>query len=190
MLKGEKTMKKMKITAKLYLMVVPLAILSLLILLAFATLIKYVSNNSKDLYYTQLYNANSTLINADRDFYQAYTALLQGLAKDEMGLELSDLISDFDENIDQTEERVASVEKIVLEHAELNAFSFNNTKFDTEYESFKKNVALVESAYNMTTGEGDLVQFDKDFQATRDNISNMEDIIENYATEAEKDLTK
>lgn len=182
-------MKKLSIMGKLLLMSGPLIVLSIVLVSVYTYLTGFIANESEDLYYDQLYVANSTLINADRDFYQAYTALLQGFGKEELKTDQAKLLSDYDENIEQTKERVGEVEAIVLEHADLASFNFNGLTFDSEYTNFKTNIESLASAYDVKTGTGNLLEFDTRFNATRDNISNLEDLIENYAEEAEKKLS-
>lgn len=180
-------MKKMKLGAKLVLMVGPIALMIVMVSVVYTILVQSVSSQSKELYYNQLYEANSTLINADRDFYQAYTALLEYVALGS-GTAGTNYINDYNENIDQTIERVGIVSDIATAYPELDGFVFNDTTIDKQAAEFTDNINKMIATYDLKSRTGDLEAFDKLFNATRDNISNMEDLIEEYAVDSEKDL--
>lgn len=183
-------MKNLRIRGKLLLMVIPLVILAVGIMVVSIGLINSATANSKSLFYNQLYEANSTLINADRDFYQAYLSMMKLIASRDSATEdmRAARIADYDENIEQTKERVEAVDAIAMEYPDLDTYSLNGMTIDSEYAEFQKNMSLLESSYNISTGEGDLLSYNTIFEAARENISNMEDLIEEYAVVAEEEL--
>lgn len=185
-------MKKLNIREKLLMMVLPLAILTVIVVAVYSMLVNSVSAQSKSLYFDQLYEANSTLINADRDFYQAYTAMLSFISSDPETLADggAQLIADYEENIAQTIERVGIVDSITLEYPSLDLYSHDDTTIEKEYETFQANIGKLVTLYNLPAKEGDLAAFDACFSETRDNISRMEDLIEEYAIESEEELQK
>ena len=101
-------MKNLRIRAKLLAMSLPLEILVVVILAVAVGLVTNAASRSKSLFYDQLYQANSTLINADRDFYQAYLSMMKLVASRDSATEemKATRIADYDENIEQTKERV------------------------------------------------------------------------------------
>lgn len=183
-------MKTLNIRGKLLLMVLPLMILLIVVTAVCIGLISNSTAKSKSLFYDQLYQANSTLINADRDFYQGYLAMMKVVAaRDSMTEDKkAERIADYDENIEQTKERVGDVDSIASQYSDLYTYSLNGMTLDSEYKEFQKNMSLLENSYNLSTNEGDMVSYNTLFEATRDNISNMEDLIEEYAVVAEKKL--
>lgn len=183
-------MKNLRISGKLLAMVLPLAALVIAVLAVGIGLITDATAKSKSLFYDQLYQANSTLINADRDFYQAYLSMMKLIASRENATEemKTARIADYDENIEQTKERVETVDVIAAEYPDLYTYSLNGMTLESEYAEFQKNMSLLENSYNISTGEGDMLSYNTIFEATRDNISNMEDLIENYAVVAEEKL--
>lgn len=182
-------MKNLRIRGKLLAMVLPLAILVVAILAVAVSLVTSSTTKSKSLFYDQLYQANSTLINADRDFYQAYLSMMKMIASRNSATgDNASLIDDYNENIEQTKERVETVNSIVAKYPELSSYSSNDISIKSEYEKFQKNMSLLEDTYNISTGEGDFNSYDSTFEETRGNISNMEDLIEDYAVVSEKKL--
>lgn len=183
-------MKNLRISGKLLAMVLPLVFLIVGILVVGIGLITNATARSKSLFYDQLYQANSTLINADRDFYQAYLSMMKVLAMRGSAAEgdNAERIADYNENIEQTKERVEAVDVIATEYPDLYAYSLNGMTLKSEYAEFQTNMALLENTYNISTGEGDMLSYNTVFEATRENISNMEDLIENYAVVAEEQL--
>lgn len=183
-------MKKLRIRGKLLFLVLPLAILVVAGLAVAVGMVTNATAKSKSLFYEQLYQANSTLINADRDFYQAYLSMMKVIALRGSAAEgnNTERIADYDENIEQTKERVEAVGGIAADHPDLSAYSLNGMTIESEYAEFQKNMLLLEDAYNLSTGEGDMVSYNTIFEAARENISNMEDLIEDYAVVAEKKL--
>lgn len=182
-------MKNLRIRGKLLAMVLPLAILVVAILAVAVSLVTSSTTKSKSLFYDQLYQANSTLINADRDFYQAYLSMMKMIASRNSATgDNTSLIDDYNENIEQTKERVETVNSIVAKYPELSSYSSNDISIKSEYDKFQKNMSLLEGTYNISTGEGDVLSYNTTFEETRGNISNMEDLIEDYAVVSEKKL--
>lgn len=183
-------MKNLRISGKLLAMVLPLVVLVVGVLVVGIGLITNATAKSKSLFYDQLYQANSTLINADRDFYQAYLSMMKVIAVRGSGTEgdNAERIADYDENIEQTKERVGTVDTIATKYPDLYAYSLNGMTLESQYAEFQKNISLLENTYNISTGEGDILSYDTVFEATRENISNMEDLIEDYAVVAEEQL--
>lgn len=183
-------MKKLNIRGKLMLMVIPLEIVILVLVIFFSSLANSISNESKSLYYDQLYSANSSLISADRDFYQAYTALLEYLTfSQHVPAEVSaGYTTDFEENMTQTRDRVNEVYAIVKQYPELLNYESDGVTIQREYDMFTANYTQLRACYAIGEDSSKLEQFDVYFNATRGNISNIEDLIVEYAEKAESSL--
>jgi len=182
-------MKKLSLRTKLLLMVIPVIVLCMIVMGVFSFLNNHVGVSSQDLFYDQLYTANSSLINADCDFYQAYTALLRSMSGDRLNVDVAAEIRDYRDNIEQAKERVDAANKIVLEHPELKAYTYNGYDFYSECEQFHINLGKMTSAYYPETKVGDFSVFAQKFDATHENISNMEELIEHYAVDAQVKLS-
>lgn len=175
----------MKIRGKLLSMVVPLVVLTVLTVGCYAYLMTSNYNNSKTLYFTKLYGCNSTLINADRDFYQASSALFEYLNDKN-----KELINDYNENIGQTIERVGEVRKTVDAYPDLQHYENDGKTFNAEFDAFDKSIKALQEAYDIETGKGDIAAYETIFNETREHISNMEDLMEAYAVENEASFSK
>ncbi|MCR5032021.1 MAG: hypothetical protein K6A92_04085 [Lachnospiraceae bacterium] len=183
-------LKNLSIRVKLIIMVVPLVVVAI----ASTIFLAYTANNlagmSQDLYYEQLYNINSTLINADRDLYQAYTGVLSKLSFEayvtpEM---VQGYLDDYEENAQQVQDRVHQVADIVANYPQLAAYNYEGTNFKALLAEYETAYANWYGAYNPTTGQGDVEAFEKYFSETREAISMMQDIMEVYAVEQDKTM--
>ncbi|MCQ2537258.1 MAG: methyl-accepting chemotaxis protein [Lachnospiraceae bacterium] len=182
-------MKKLNIRGKLFLMVVPLLALIIILSAVYIKLSNTLVSESKELYNDQLYNANSTLINADRDFYQAYTALLQFIIVGQYSLDNGDrFLADYEENMQQTYDRVHEVKAISDRYPEIESFDYNGVNLPQQFAAFEESYALVLDAASGNKSMAMLDYFNQSFTKCRDNISNMEDIFEAYASVAEAEL--
>lgn len=182
----------MKIRGKLFSLVIPLGVLVVGILIYFTIMVQSTYSQCDDLFVGQLYDCNSTLINADRDFYQANSAMLQIAAYENLmtAEEKQTWLDDYKENIEQTKERVGQAFIITEEYPELLNFQSDGMTFASEYDSFQKNMDAMLAAYDLEKGTGDNKLYSELFEETRGNISNMEDLMEAYAEESEVNLQK
>lgn len=184
------SVKKMKLSTKLFLMVIPTIALFLVSIVLNAFITNQTSTQSKNLYYDQLYQANSTLINADRDFYQSYVGMLSVLAYAAYVPQetVDGYVNDYYENLQQTIERVAIVEGIVETYPELAKYEHDGHNLEQLYAQFQENVNVVATVYDPKSGQGDVEKFAIYFDRTREDIAAMEDLMEEYAVEAEVKL--
>ncbi len=140
----------------------------------------------EELYYDMLYTISTTLINADRDLYQAETAVLnlnayaQYLPPETIQMH----ISDYHENCDQAYDRV----KQAAELAKTDAYLFtehttsDGRNFQQVYSTFDSQFNMWKGIYNVEANEGDIEKFANEFLVTRDYISDMTDIVEDWAS--------
>lgn len=146
---------------------------------------KKIEQTDEDLYYNMLYTISSTLINADRDLYQAESAALHVNAYGQyMPPEtIQSHVQDYHDNCQQAYDRVVSAATLAqtnndlwTEHTTSDGRTFSEVfpAFDAQYQKWL-------TLYNVDTNEGDIEAFDMEFATTRDYISDMTDIVEDWA---------
>ncbi|NNJ33222.1 methyl-accepting chemotaxis protein [Lacrimispora defluvii] len=178
--------KNLKVANKLWLIIFP-AIFALIFLLVFFI---YRSNqimeDSKTALYDEVFVSTDEILNADRDFYQAY------IAQKELYLNMNKLteedknklIADYEENIKQVQDRVTSALDNVKSNETLyRKFPYStanvtleqlNTAFQTDFQTWL-------NAYDIENGTGDMELSQSSFAKARENINLMTELLENYA---------
>ena len=152
-------------------------------------------SDAEALYFDKLYQINSNLVNADRDFYQAMNAAQQymsiaqsdgSLPEDVMNQLYAARSASFDENLAQTLERISKANEIAQTDSYLyTGISIDGKTYKDFSEEFTTNYEAWLGVYDFKTEEGDITAFNEDFETTRDSISNMSDIVEKWAEEEE-----
>ena len=152
-------------------------------------------SDAEKLYFDKLYQINSNLVNADRDFYQAMNAAQQymsiaqsdgSLPEDVMNQLYAARSASFDENLAQTLERISKANEIAQTDSYLyTGISIDGKTYKDFSEEFTTNYEAWLGVYDFKTEEGDITAFNEDFETTRDSISNMSDIVEKWAEEEE-----
>ena len=153
------------------------------------------SNEDEDLYYEHLYEISSTIINADRDFYQSMIAAIEytDLSSGNSGVEeslLKELLdtyyNDYVDNRQQVIDRVKKAHEVASDNADLlTGTPLNDKTFDQLYKEFVANFESWDSTYDVKAGTGDYSLFIQNFETARGSLSDMTDITENWAV-AEK----
>ncbi len=156
-------------------------------------------NEAQTLYYDTLYQINNKLVNADRDFYQSMNAAQQymsvsmsngALPPEIMESVFAAKLADYQENLGQVTERVNAATAIAKDIPSLyTGIQIDGKTYKQYAEDFDKQYAAWQTVYNFQTEEGDLTAFNEDFETTRDSISAMTDIVEEWATQ-EDAITK
>jgi len=167
--------------------IVPLVVALIVSIAFFSVRLNKISKSDEALYYDKLYTINTTLLNADRDFYQAmYAALEFHLEQATLSASrLSELQEEYKENKQQTADRVREAVQI----AESDPSLYTGTKLEGSEKSFLDYYNLFESNFNMWDGyykidtdEGYWSNFCNQFGPTRDALSDMQEITEAWAT--------
>ncbi len=178
---------KRSMRTTLLMIIVPLVVALIVSITFFSVRLNKISESDESLYYDKLYTINTTLLNADRDFYQAmYAALEFHLEQQSLSAtRLSELQEEYKENKQQTVDRVREA----VEIAEADPSLYTGTKLEGSEKSFLDYYNLFESNYNMWDGyykidtdEGYWSNFCNQFGPTRDALSDMQDITEAWAT--------
>lgn len=148
-----------------------------------------VAENDKDMYFDNLYTISSTLINADRDYYQAMLAATNVLAYSAyVGPDqIASYVSEVDENIKQVQERVDSASAKAQPNTYLwGILKDNDGKTFSEYHDlFYQEFNAWKSAYNVATGQGSVEEWVIHFDASREYLSKMTDLVEVWAIQKE-----
>ena len=147
---------------------------------------KQIEKADEALYYDMLYTISTTLINADRDLYQAESAALhlnayaQYLPEDM----IKSHISDYKENCDQAYDRVTQAAALAQTDNDLwtEHTTSDGRTFSQVYPAFESQFKTWKGLYDIDNNTGDIEAFDMAFSTTRDYISDMTDIVEDWAT--------
>lgn len=188
-------LKNKKIAAKLLMIVFPL---DFLVIAIFVTLIitnKSTLSESKSIYFDHLYNIQTTLINCDRDFYQAELAEADAhfLADTADADTKKSILADYQDNAKQVTDAVSTLTDLFASDSYLNNTYKSGDQTDScaeEVAAFSKEVDTWKSDYNVETGEGDFNQQYQTFSAARDHLNTLEDTVEAYSTYESAELAK
>ena len=179
--------------SSMLLMVTPL-IIALILLLAFMWVeLNSVYEDSEELFYENLYQINSGIVNADRDFYQSFTGALQyydmvnGYSSIPMLIfndKLAEKYSDYEDNAKQTIDGVNEVIALAKKNPDLytgTTLSGDKMTFQQYGDLFLNEYAMWKNTYNLEENSGNWSAFSEAFGTTRATLSNMSDIVELWA---------
>jgi len=126
------------------------------------------------------------ILNADRDFYQGAIAEKEIYLKGQM-LPLGEknkLIALFDENVQQVQDRIdLAIENLQGNTALYSEFMHPSKQVTLEqlYLDFQTNFSSWLGAYNIETGTGSITKRNAFFDAAREDINQMTELLEEYA---------
>ncbi len=190
----KKLLNNLSVRVKLMILSIPLVICIIIAVIFAGVNINNTEKEVTDVYYEKLYKISSALINADRDFYQSMMGITQyheisggntTLPEDQRAALLPEKLSDFTENAQQTEDRIAEAAAIAKQEESLwtGMKSESGKSFSDCVTLFQSNFKEWKSLYDPETGEGDWSSFNEGFEKTREVISEMTDMVEAWATE-------
>ena len=196
--------KNTKVGVKIGLLTFPVVIVLILVTVALLNNVNWVNTSLLELS-DLTYQLNSTIISADRDFYQADQASLKfrmtnlknvpadgeapELPPDEEEHQKGHL-EDFDKNAKQVEEGIAEIENIAKGNEKL----YTGTKTSEGktlkelIDTFNQNFTTWKGAYTLSTGEGSEESQMTAFDTARDSIDLMEEVVDTYKTEQTEQL--
>ena len=183
----------LKVTKKLFLLYIPSLVALLLVLIVYVYDTNGISERTKQAYYNETYRSTSLFLNADRDFYQAAVAekelFLSGDRIDESLKE--QLVKDYDENIQQTMDRV----KEAVENLKSNKVLYNDYEHKTQkktikslYDDFLSNMQSWKASYNINTQMGDIGAHTTAFDNARNDINYISEMLDDYAKDTAKSI--
>ena len=177
--------KNLKVSKKLWLIVIPamVALVGLLALFIFRS--NSINQESKKILYDEIYVSTASILNADRDFYQAQVSeqwlyLANGITPEQKDT----LIADFDENAQQVYDRILAAMDNLRGNKELfQKFTedTNNMTLEQLEASFFQHFDQWKAAYDIKTGKGDMALRQEAFNSARDEINLMTELLEKYA---------
>ena len=175
-------------------LITPMLICIIVCIGVFASRLSSTYNQTENLYYDTLYKINSTIINADRDFYQAHLAATiyhnnyRGVKNNELKEQQR---ADYDENrqqvLDRLEEATAIASTQNKLYKEITTDDGNN--YETLYTNFCTAYDEWLNGYDFDSNNGDWTAYDAAFTTARGYLSSMTDIVEKWATEEDKLMT-
>ena len=185
--------KNANIGIKLLIIIIPLQILSLFCIFFFSYREKMVLNDAKQMYYDQLYQVNTNLLSADRDYYQSMLAETQYLVyKDSMATEEhQQALKDYQDNAQQVVDRIKTVESIASSQPyfyETYQDKSGNT-MKSLLDTFNTSYTKWQQAFDPSIGEGDFKTQSQLFLDTREYINTMQDLMVAYTDVSSVDLT-
>jgi len=194
-------MKNISVKMKLFMLTIPLVACIVAAVIFAAVQIDRTEDHVTELYYDTLYQVNSTLINADRDFYQSmlgatqYYDMVNGYSTvpEEMYDQLTaEKLDDFQTNRQQVLDNVNSAAEIAQTNEELyrGLKTESGSTFEDSVNAFKADFAKWDAYYDVKNNTGDWSQFNDMFSETRSTLNDMQEITESWAKEEHEILAK
>lgn len=178
-------MTGLKVSNKLWITIlIPIITIVVLIYFFYVTSVGISSKMAKMLY-DEVQVSTSLILNADRDFYQALLAQ-ERLLHDET-LKSEDKKSQEDsytENIQQTKDRIANAIEILKQDSSVYTALMHpdaNKNIENLYSEFQTNISKYEASYNMQNNTVDEAIRSQAFDAARENINLISEIVDTYA---------
>ncbi len=168
---------------------IPLVVALIVSIVFSSTRMNTIMMQDEHVYYDMLYTISTDLINADRDLYQSmlagtqYQAYHDYITPEQQAGYADDYNSNAKQALDGVNAAAALAQGDSILWTEMKSgdgktFADLSKGFVSQYNTWL-------GTYNFNTGEGDIEQFSIQFEATRDYISEMSDIVEAWAV-AEK----
>ncbi len=177
--------KNLNVSIKLWLIVIPAVLALAGLLWLFVTRSNEIQSESKAVLYDEVFVSTALILNADRDFYQAAVAEKELYLNDELTAEEREtLLADFDENAQQTLDRITEAMGNLSDNEALySGFKHPNAGVSLSelYSDFSKNFNLWKYAYVNKMGRGDMAAHLSYFDQAREEINLMTELLEDYA---------
>lgn len=185
--------RNQKIAIKLWIMIMP-AILALIILAVLsANQQDKILSDSKETFYDIVGKTSNLILNADRDYYHA--AMIEKeiiLSKDIVDDRIyEELIDSFDEKIQQILHGMNAAYKNIESHEFLRKeflHSSEQMSFIEIYDNFSIHFAGWRAAYNLGTGIGDLANRAVEFDRTRNDLKQINELLEEYGNYVREEI--
>ena len=177
-------MKNAKVAIKFTLLVVPLLLLAVVAVIMFATQSTSIFNSAKSTFYDEILVSTSSIINADRDIYQAaYAEQELYISTTLTEEERKALIADFDENVQQTYDRITTaIDNVKADTALYSTYKHStaNVTLKELYDSFTTNFEQWKGSYDNSKQTGNMDAHQEYFSQTRDEINLMGELLDEY----------
>lgn len=180
-------MKGLKVSSKLWITVsLPIITIVVMIYFFYATT-EGISTKMAQVLYNEVQVSTSLILNADRDFYQALVAQEQMLYNQTLSPEdKKSQIDNYSENLQQVKDRMAKAMEVIktdskvyseMQHADAKK------SIESLYNEFLSQIAIYESSYNVQSNVSDNAKRLTSFDAARECINLISEIIDVYANE-------
>lgn len=180
-----KQRKQFSMVLALMILVIPFAIALIFATIYMSSQLKSLEKSDEALYYDHLFTISSDLLNADRDLYQAMLAGTRFMAyREYIGEEgAKGYIAELSDNKTQALDRIAEAASLAKTEPSLwsETKAENGASFETLYGEFENAFAAWEKTYDFNVGDGDIEQFNVQFEVTRNYLSEMCEITESWA---------
>ena len=190
----------LSLLASMMLLITPLTVGMIVAIVWLSMTTRNVYRNTEDLYYNSLYSINSTLLNADRDYYQSVMAATQyydltngnvDMSQKELNGFRDTFLNDYKDNHAQVLERVQAAVDTASKDDTLYTGTLlegDSKTFKDHAEEFQKNFAAWDNSFDVANNSGDWSAFNSTFDTARQSLSSMSDIVELWAENENKTL--
>ena len=188
-------LRNRKVAFKLWLLLLPAALLGLAILGSFGTLVMQVFHESQDTYYDTLYKNTKLLLNADRDIAKAQLAVnTLVFTEDSISQEERDaLITEYNDTCQQVSSQINEAIKNFKSDEELYknyVISEDSKSLVYVYLDFDKDFTSWIAAYDAETGFGDYEEQNLLYSKLSGEIDTMTDILDSYTEKQNTNMIK
>lgn len=177
-----KWMNNRKLGTKLYFILIA-AVLGIIINSSlFVIKLNSTSEQFEKELYEELYQSSTFLLNADRDFYQAFQALTSSVFEQSSQGDGTEDVQVFEENIVQVKERMTLAQNIILSDD-----GIDHSKIEPIFQTFFADLSKWESSANQFLDEGNrstsatLKGLQSEFDGIRNNIDTLQQSLEKSA---------
>jgi len=186
-------LKNRKMAFKLVLMVLPIALTVVFLLFQFIVQQLRINDETREIYYDSLYVNTTLILNADRDYYQAQLSEERLIMSDKLDQTAKDgLVADYEENCAQVVERVneakANIQAGNEELFQEFTHSASGSTFFEMYSSFMSNFEAWKATYDPATGAGDIATKKEKFDAAREQLNSMTELLDEYSVKAQEEI--
>ncbi|MBE5871569.1 MAG: methyl-accepting chemotaxis protein [Lachnospiraceae bacterium] len=190
----------LSLLASMMLLITPLTVGMIVAIVWLSMTTRNVYRNTEDLYFNSLYSINSTLLNADRDYYQSVMAATQyydltngnvDMSQEELNGFRDTFLNDYKDNHAQVLERVQAAVDTASKDDTLYTGTLlegDSKTFKDHAEEFQKNFAAWDNSFDVANNSGDWSAFNSTFDTARQSLSSMSDIVELWAENENKTL--
>lgn len=180
-------MKGLSVSNKLWITIlIPIVTIVVLIYFFFMTTVG-ISDTMAKMLYDEVQVSTSLILNADRDFYQAYVAQEKFLHDETLSADEKKAEFDsYSENMQQTKERIAGAVEILKQDSKVYIDMVHpdaRKTVESLYQEFQVHIAEYEASFNPQQNAVDEDKRATAFDAARETINLMSEIVDNYAKE-------
>lgn len=180
----------LSLQAAMMMLIAPLFIALVVAIMYLSSEMKNVYEDSEDLFYESLYQINSNLINADRDFYQSMLAVTEyydNINSDHVRNDpalratIEAKIKDYEDNRQQAIDNVEKAAQIAKNDPDVwtGTRAADGSTFSVLFDEYE--TAIKAWVFRADMDGGEWSNFNVDFETARGYLSDMSDIVEAWA---------